>query len=194
VILKKCAYEEAKNISCFQAINDPAKPLIATHTSKREALWYQLAKEVANSLQPKAGAAESATPASTSIPLDQFTPDSFRVEMISGEVKNPKLFEGFHVYSYEHVDCEEYMPLASEVLSEVPNKDAVLKAVSARLSAAGWEGDGELRLMWLPPFLFPGIEDTWGLAVWFVKQGNNGTAWIASSIPLPFQPLLDQQS
>jgi hypothetical protein len=69
----------------------------------------------------------------------------------------------------------------------------MLEAVKQRFASAGWEGDGEIQLMWLPPFVGAGAEDTWGVAVWFVKQDNNGTAFMASPVPLPFSRLLEQQ-
>lgn len=193
VILKTCAFAETPGLARFQAINSPDKPLIAMHAAHREGLWHRLAKEVSGALPPGAGGAAEDGAGTVANPLDESSPDWFRLEMISSELRSPSVLQGYFVYSYQHVDCLEYMPLASEVLSRAPNKDAVLDAVKARLRERGWEGDGEVRLMWLPPFLGAGVEDTWGLALWFVKQSNNGTAWIASPVPLPFQRLLEQQ-
>jgi hypothetical protein len=98
------------------------------------------------------------------------------------------------VYQYHHVDFLDFMPRARVVLEAVPNASAVLEAVEQRFARAGWEGDGEIQLLWLPPFVGAGVEDTWGVAVWFVKQGNNGTSFLASPVPLPFARLLEQQS
>ena len=61
------------------------------------------------------------------------------------------------------------------------------EAVKAMLSA-GWEGDRELGIIWLPPFLFNDC-DTFGLYVWHVRQANNGTSFIASDYPLHFKGL-----
>lgn len=193
VILKKCAYNETKAISCYQAHNNPSKPVISMHASYREELWYRLAQKVSSILKDKTATPEPSTADTVLSTPDPNSPDSMRAGLIAGELKNPAIIGNFHVYQYHYIDCVDYMLLASDVLAKVANKDQVIKAVEKCLKTAGWEGDGELRLMWLPPFLGAGIEDTWGMAVWFVKQSNNGTAFLASPIPLPFQALLDQK-
>lgn len=53
----------------------------------------------------------------------------------------------------------------------------------------GWEGDGALGLIWLPPFVDVGIEDTHGNYIWHVKQSNNGISWLASDFELNFSRL-----
>jgi hypothetical protein len=65
--------------------------------------------------------------------------------------------------------------------------DALLDAVSALFKENGWEGDGNIGLIWLPPFVGVGGEDTYGSHIWHVKQGNNGTSWLASEYRLPFK-------
>lgn len=56
---------------------------------------------------------------------------------------------------------------------------------------SGWEGDGEVKCMFLAPF-FAGREDGHCEIIYHVKQSNNGTSWVAVpkglqvSIPEPF--------
>jgi hypothetical protein len=56
--------------------------------------------------------------------------------------------------------------------------DSYVEAVKERFKKAGWEGDGSIGILWLPPFVGIGIEDTWGCYLWHVKQSNNGLSWI----------------
>ena len=114
-------------------------------------------------------------------------------ELIRAEIKDPKCIDDYATYAYEHIDILELMPLAESVLEGVDNADAVLQAVQRKFRSVGWEGDGDIQVMWLPPFVGAGFEDTWGIAIWFVKQSNNGTAFMASPVKLPFSRLLEQQ-
>ena len=113
--------------------------------------------------------------------------------LFAEEFDNPKLIADFFVYQYQHVDELAFMPLAADVLAHHPRFGEVIEKVKYRLGAEGWEGDGQIRLLWFPPFIGAGVEDTWGVGTWFVKQQNNGTAWIASPVALPFARLLGQQ-
>jgi len=57
----------------------------------------------------------------------------------------------------------------------------------------GWEGDGDIGVIWVPPFIDIGYqEDTWGTYLWHVKQSNNGTSFIGSPIKLNIRRLKDQ--
>jgi hypothetical protein len=47
-------------------------------------------------------------------------------------------------------------------------------------------------VIWLPPFLDIGSEDTWGTYVWHVKQRNNGISFLLSAESLDFVRLKDQ--
>ena len=58
-----------------------------------------------------------------------------------------------------------------------------------RFAEVGWEGKGDIGLLWLPPFVFrfdPKVP-TKGVVVWHVKQVEDGTSWLMSPIPLPFE-------
>ena len=193
VVLKPCAFADIPALSQFQSVNDPRKPLAAQPESEREQVWYELAVAVREHLQQAAdtkGVSESAT---TDYALPQVSL-AVGFSLFAEEFENPRVINDFFVYEYQHVDELAFMPLAADVLSHHPRYKEVIEKVKFRLSAEGWEGDGQLRLLWIPPFIGAGVEDTWGVGVWFVKQSNNGTAWIASPVPLPFSRLLEQQS
>ena len=90
------------------------------------------------------------------------------------------------VYQYEHLDDLSFTRSPEQVWTDSsPDEIAdYVNAVSEMLRIAGWEGDGYLSILWIPPFVDNGIEDTWGTYVWAVKQSNNGTTWLASAVPL----------
>ena len=65
---------------------------------------------------------------------------------------------------------------------------AHIEAARAVFLEAGWHGDGEIGLLWLPPFVFPLESQEWvGLALWHVKQVEDGTSWLLSPVELPFE-------
>lgn len=101
----------------------------------------------------------------------------------------------YFTYRYEHLDDLAFLRDPTDVFLEhgcEEDLSAWLKAVGDLLSDAGWEGDGDLRILWFPPFADIGVEDTYGTYVWVVKQQNNGESFIASHIELPFARLRAQ--
>jgi len=59
------------------------------------------------------------------------------------------------------------------------NKEQELRSeLASFFSDAGWEGDGEIKCIFLPPCFFGG-EDGWCGIIYHVKQNNNGTSWLA---------------
>jgi hypothetical protein len=99
-----------------------------------------------------------------------------------------------HVYAYHFLDDLRFVHAPEEVLDDADRDEfaRLLEAVRDRFLSAGWEGDGKLGIIWLPPFIDAGVEDTWGTYVWHVKQDNNGTSWLASKFPLDFARLRSQ--
>lgn len=108
-------------------------------------------------------------------------------------LKHPDLTEEFFVYRYEHMDVLDFMPSAEAVLGKYNGYNLLLDKVKSKLSENGWEGDGEIQLLWLPPFCDLVYEDTCGIIAWFVKQENNGTSFICSPCELHFK-CLDYQN
>jgi hypothetical protein len=189
VILKPCAFNATKEISQFQAANAPSNPLISLDEAEREAIWVMVAEAVSEAVERLSQVPDD--DGGLGAPMfDQF---GWATELIRAEISNPDVIDEYEVYQYQHIDCLDLMPFAEAVLQEIPNRNEVLQAVRKKFLSSGWEGDGEIKIMWIPPFVGAGVEDTWGLAVWFVKQSNNGTAFLASPVRLPFSRLLDQQ-
>ena len=197
VILKPCAFTSVSNLSQFQAINDPIRPLISLDESQREQIWVNLAqttKEAIDEFNAKYLSHSNNKLQQDNEPYDPYFDDYFDGSiLLSEEKRNPSVIDEYQVYQYEHIDILEFMPLATKVLQGVRNSQKIIEAVERRLKKAGWEGDGDLQILWIPPFIGAGIQDTYGIAVWFVKQGNNGTSYMASPVSLPFARLLEQQ-
>lgn len=189
VILKPCAFNATKEISQFQAANAPSNPLISCGEAEREAIWVKVAEAVSEAVERLGQVPDE----EEDLELPMFEKFDWASELIHSEIKNPSVIDEYSVYQYQHIDCLELMPTAAAILQDIPNRDEVLKAVRTKFRSSGWEGDGDIQIMWIPPFVGAGVEDTWGLAVWFVKQSNNGTAFLASPVKLPFSRLLDQQ-
>lgn len=113
-------------------------------------------------------------------------------EMVKEYLKNAKLIENFYVYQYEHIDILELMPLSDAVLNKYRGYDNLIKAIKSKLIEGGWEGDGEIQLLWLPPFCDLAYEDTYGIITWLVNQENNGTTFICSPYELKYKCLSSQ--
>lgn len=119
--------------------------------------------------------------------------DNLLFDYIRDLLEDPSQMQSYYVYTYEHIDILNFLPPASDMLGKYTGCDELLKQAADLFSRNGWEGDGEIRLMWFPPFLKIGVEDTWGTLAWFVKQSNNGTSFIASPVPIPYLRLPYQQ-
>lgn len=198
VILKACAFADLPAISRFQAVNDPRQPIIGLNEAQQEDLWYRAALAARDAVVAAAQRIEIAAPEPAQVePADQVLPyDDDRFDfsvMLESEIRTPRVVDDYFVYHYQHVDILGFMPEATRVVNWHPSAAAFLERLLARLRSEGWEGDGTLRAMWLPPFVGVGAEDTYGICCWFVKQTNNGEAWIASPVPLDF-PRLQQQN
>ncbi|MEK4130171.1 hypothetical protein NYE67_10845 [Solibacillus sp. FSL W8-0474] len=96
-----------------------------------------------------------------------------------------------YVYEYTFLDDLSFIkPI--EKYFDLDTKEVYISELKQLFSEHGWEGDGDLGVIWFPPFVGVGIEDTYGHYVFHVKQSNNGTSFLASSQPLPFARLLSQ--
>jgi len=99
-----------------------------------------------------------------------------------------------YIYTYQHVDELGYVISPEQVQSSAYAAVGIVDlvpSIASQFRSKGWEGDGRIGLIWLPPF----VVDDFGSAghfVWFVKQSNNGTAFIGSSVPLPFRAIQEQ--
>jgi hypothetical protein len=91
--------------------------------------------------------------------------------------------EEITVITYQHVDDPECFLNPKEILPLSSESIALLEKVKETFRKSGWEGDGELKLVWLPPFFYiptPGTDpgQVYGTYIWHVKQHNNGTSFI----------------
>jgi len=105
----------------------------------------------------------------------------------------PSAMRNFHVYGYEWIDNLHVIVPPNAFL---PDPAPYIKRAKARFAAAGWEGDGEVGLLWLPPFVFPLTMKIppRGLVVWHVKQEEDGVSFLLSPIPLPFEEFDGRQA
>lgn len=99
----------------------------------------------------------------------------------------PDALRSFSVYGFEWIDNLLFLQdPASFVGSRATEYEAIARE---RFAECGWEGDGTIQLLWLPPFVFPlnlNVRPT-GVAIWHVKQVEDGVSFLLSPIPLPFQ-------
>jgi hypothetical protein len=109
-------------------------------------------------------------------------------------IGSPEHASKLNVYQYHFLDDLSFVRNPHDVFTESAKEevDAYLAALRERFTSAGWEGDGKIGVIWFPPFVDVGIEDTWGTYVWHVKQSNNGTSWLAAHEDLTFKRLREQ--
>lgn len=80
------------------------------------------------------------------------------------------------VEAYQFIDNLQHIIPPKQVFEDSAY-ESIAEKVRKAFYDAGWEGDGELGLIWLPPFLFEN-GDTFGEYVWHVKQYNNGVSFL----------------
>lgn len=98
----------------------------------------------------------------------------------------PNELINFSLLTYEWIDNLNFTLNPNEVL---PNSDDYVQVARELFLSAGWDGDGEIELMWIPPFMLENtkMENPYhGVILWHVKQEEDGTSWILSPVKLPF--------
>ena len=97
----------------------------------------------------------------------------------------------YHIYTYTFLDDLTCIinPYEYFKYQEKYKIDDSILLIGEKFKSYGWEGDGSIGIIWLPPFVDIGMEDTYGTYIWHVKQSNNGISFLASNIPLGFQRL-----
>ena len=85
-----------------------------------------------------------------------------------------------YVYVLTPVDCPKMMMTLEEFLDRLDDPYFCPMATEA-----GWEGDGIMRIAWIPPFINGGSGDRFGDFAYFIKQSNNGTCFVCTHDPLP---------
>jgi hypothetical protein len=107
---------------------------------------------------------------------------------------NQTSIKNYKIYTYTFLDDLSFIKNPYDYF-KYDKKDKIDDAISLigeRFKEHGWEGDGSLGIIWLPPFVEMGIEDTWGTYIWHVKQNNNGISFLASDAPLNSNRLREQ--
>ncbi|OIN57389.1 hypothetical protein [Arsenicibacter rosenii] len=100
---------------------------------------------------------------------------------------SPDKLQAFEVIMYEWIDNLNFTIDPKECIDNAGEYIAVVKGTFLE---AGWDGDGEVELMWIPPFMFKGMrtpEFTMGVTIWHVKQRDDGLSWLLTPIELPCQ-------
>lgn len=88
-----------------------------------------------------------------------------------------KIEQIIKVERYQFIDNLEHI-ISPQEIYKGDSLDELLANVKAAFEKAGWEGDGEIGLIWLPPFILESTGDTFGQYIWHVKQDNNGISFL----------------
>jgi hypothetical protein len=110
-----------------------------------------------------------------SIPVEQVIP------------YGPEALRTFYVYGVEWIDDLHFLVHPQEFVGD--RTPAYLAVARERFLEAGWAGDGEVALLWLPAFVFPlSPPIPWeGVVLWHVKQEEDGLSFLLSPRPLLFE-------
>lgn len=98
----------------------------------------------------------------------------------------PEKLRSFNVIPYRWIDNLNFTIRPEECLEDVND---YLNVVKDMFLEAGWDGDGEIELMWIPPFMLkldPAENSTLGVTIWHVKQLEDGISWMLSPIQFPY--------
>lgn len=98
------------------------------------------------------------------------------------------------MYVYEYCFVDEYKGLLDPLEVYGNNEETIknIESVKKEFLKNGWEGDGEIKLIWIPSFVDGTHDENFGQFVWFVKQDNDGISFIGSSNELNFTRLQKQ--
>lgn len=95
----------------------------------------------------------------------------------------PEHLKMFKVDCYEWIDNLNFTLKPSECFS---NHEAYIAVAKQLFLDAGWDGDGEVELMWIPPFAVKKetVTPNLGVTIWHVKQEEDGISWLLSPIDI----------
>jgi hypothetical protein len=103
--------------------------------------------------------------------------------------EHKSLKDDYYIVDYQHIDDFRCIRPLSEAIGEglfdstssqerKAEEDALRAELTDLFTNAGWEGDGEINCIFIPP-CFTDWGDTWCQTVYHVKQSNDGTSWLA---------------
>lgn len=96
------------------------------------------------------------------------------------------------ILTYEHIDNLDARFDPASIFGECEETHKAIEQVKELFRERGWEGDGEVKLIWLPPFLDEAHDDSYGDYIWHVKQNNNGTSFLGFQDEWQSAKILDQ--
>jgi hypothetical protein len=91
-----------------------------------------------------------------------------------------KPINGFFVYVYQYDDDKSGWKTLT--------KQDLIASLTDVFKTCGWEGDGTLQWMSVPPFFGDGTTGRW-FTIYHVKQSHRGMSWIASKYRLTVEEL-----
>jgi hypothetical protein len=100
----------------------------------------------------------------------------------------PAKMRDFFIYEYEYIDNRQFALTPKTVLGTEEKAMPYIDEAKRLFLEEGWHGDGDVELLWLPPFVFPlalNIAPV-GVVIWHVKQEEDGISYLLSPIALPF--------
>lgn len=96
------------------------------------------------------------------------------------------------ILTYEHIDNLDARFDPISIFGEREKTHKAIEQVKELFKMRGWEGDGDVKLIWLPPFLDEAHDDSYGEYIWHVKQNNNGTSFLGFQDEWQSAKILDQ--
>jgi hypothetical protein len=100
--------------------------------------------------------------------------------------------DDYIIYSYQHIAILLFFHLIENVFEQSEKLDLYIKRIMERFTEKGWEGDGKINILWIPPFLDESEDHSYGSIVWHVKQNNDGISWLAVPKMLTSSRIVDQ--
>lgn len=97
----------------------------------------------------------------------------------------------YFVYEYPHLDDLRYMANAALLLEPGQPQEEVIDTIGELFLQRGWDGEGLIQAMWLPPFVCPEGNDE-GVLIYHVQQSPDGPSLLASPVELPFDFFREQ--
>lgn len=88
-----------------------------------------------------------------------------------------ELYE-FEIMAYEWIDNLNFTLRPEDCIK---NADKYISIARTRFLESGWNGEGNIELMWIPPFMLKQdmqFSNTKGVVVWHVKQEEDGISWL----------------
>ena len=216
ILIHPCYIENESWLTQIQFVNDIKQPLSGMNKTQREALWAKTAKCVTESWQQQICEQSHINPdillvhedmmvyieamenrysstqlTTTQPPLDTtitYTASNYELLdlYLQDLLSSPQDVEHYWIYHYDHIDMLDFLLPADSLLSSFPGGSTLLQHLKLLLLKNGWNEGGDIRLLWLPPFLRIGAEDSWGALTFLAEQKEKGSVIIASPEPIPY--------